>query len=349
MSSYQNNKNYFKGYSLKMNTKSLSTPKFITLSQAFFPLDEDYYRSSSSELFNLTRDIIAGVVLEESAVNISLFKATSRKPLLKKVLPRNCESHDVIIGNISTNDKSHPNILVIRSDTNAFQFLSLRLRVLFELRIAVDSLKESYLCCANGKIITWFKDGVKLFYWKPFESQPYESLELPFPVGSHYSLLPNRNLLILCGSDGKQLLFVDITKNQVMGTTKFPGETLHRVVNNEDRVITSWFSWSQGACYWKYYCHVLTPELELKELGKIEVNGHGSRIFTMCGASVFLRISHKGASLVEVGTEKIVSQTLARPRDERYFSIAEIGHYKKMVCLLTEGNKLLLLQIGELK
>lgn len=328
------------------DTESLTSVKFTTLSQSVSPQNSISSYTPRPKLFNVARGLIAGVSVDNNALNIFLFNVSSRKPLYKKALQQKFEIPiQARLDLVVIHEKDRPDMLVVRSDMKTFQFLNLRLQLLFNLSFP-DSFQVPCLCYTNKRIITWFNGDLRLSYWHLFESKPYQTLDLPFRVRECHSLLPNRNLLILLSSDESQLIFIDTSKSQVINTAKSPGNLLHRVINSEDRVVTSWFSFADGECLMELYCQLLTPEMELKTLGEIQVTGHGRTILPLCG-SVFLKLTNEGVYMVEIGTEKMKSQKLERPSDEKYDSCVEMEKYEKMVCVLTRANRLLLLQIKQ--
>lgn len=316
--------------------------KFTTLSSSFSP-SKGLLASSLNPLilFNTSKDIIAAVSIQERALVISLFHVATRKPLYKKTLKQSFASQlqAYIKG------KNNLDIIVLRSGTLSFQFLSLRLELLFKLDLP-PAETPACLCSINGKVITWYQQGLQLSYWNLFESKPHKSLALPYELGNSYSLLPHRNLLILISYDGDMLLFIDVSNNQMIGTTKNVGNHLQGVVNIEDRVITSSFKMMMTSYSLAFYSHQLTNDLELKQLWKIDVNGYGSKLFIIAGGRMFLKVDANWIHVVEVSNnKKVISQKVAKQTAASYVSYAELKNYEKTVCVLTERNKLLLLQI----
>ena len=207
----------------------------------------------------------------------------------------------------------------------------------------------------NDKLVTWFENGKNLSFWKLFDSKPFQSLSLPAGARNRYFLLPSRNLLILQTAAERQLLFLDINKNQVLGTANSAGAHLHIGMNARDRAITCSILGSYIKIHKKYYCYELTPGLELKELGTImAVNRrrgsdfYASKVFAVCDGSTFLEMSTKGVGLVNLEeNKKVLKEIIERPWGALCGSSVELLGHKRTVCLLTVANKLLILKIRE--
>lgn len=331
--------------------------QFTTLCHEFAPSEVlTPQEFNPPKLFNISKDIIARVSAQTNTLGICLFNVPSRKRIYKKILHNPSHSlHQGATDPIMISLDNNQHILIIRTNTTVFLFYSLKLQVLFELNVEHPpnpALVPLSLCYADHKVITWFNNGDELTYWKLFESKPYDSIKLPFCVMDCYSLLPNRNLLILQFNERTKLLCVDIKKNQVVKTTNIYGDRLQKIINTEDRVMIAFNSYDWSNPFLKFSCHLLTPELELKDLGMIIVYGHSSQMFAICGGSYFFQNGSGGKSVVKVGTEKKVSQKISwklDKLDKLWESSAELRNQGKHACLFSKTNKFFVLKITEIK
>lgn len=239
-------------------------------------------------------------------------------------------------------------IMVLRYSETEFHLLSFpRLRVLYKFATHKPTKSKLIMCYINNEIVTWFKDENLLTFWKLFSTKPSSSLKLPFSVGSTYSQLTNRNLLILQNEKSKELAFVDVIKKQILKTIKVE-RNLYHSINSEDRIFRYSAIFFQGAANGECRCDTVSSDFQLTTLGrKIGLRGPGTRLYFLDGAKLILRQSLWKCEFFELTNDQVIFYPALRPKDERYSGFLQLPKEKRKFVLASRDGKLLFLQLGD--
>ena len=212
-----------------------------TLYHEFIPRAHQGY-GTMTHLIDVNPRTIACVYSHKNGLSSVTFDIKTRKPFLRMASTEN--TYPAVDSDTFVIKENNQFIIVLRWSESEFHMLSVPwLRVIRKFTADQSTDSELAMCYMNKEIITWFDNGDLISFWELMSTTPSSTLKLPFAVGSTYSQLTNRNLLILQNEESSELAFVDVAQKKIVNIAKVQYNLYHSI-NSENRIFRYWITFT---------------------------------------------------------------------------------------------------------